>query len=127
MARWVIAQPHEGEAMARRNDWEDTGSETGWLGSSGIGTLRLALFFGSCAVALALILTPIIEDQTDRMAMSSQPLALDMMATGTVGGQQAPGLGRRDTGSYVVRRSVLQPSPSSVCIIRGNGMRTGDC
>lgn len=113
--------------MAYRDEWDEAKAGTGWLGtSSGIGALRLALLFGCGAVVMTLILTPIAENQADRMAFSANP-GLDMMATGTVGGQQAAGFGRRDAGSYVVRRSVLQPSPSSVCIIRDNGMRTGDC
>lgn len=113
--------------MAYRDEWDDAKAGTGWLGlSSGIGALRLALLFGCGAVVLTMILTPIVENQADRMMLAASP-GVDMMATGTVGGQQAAGFGRRDTGSYVVRRSVLQPSPSSVCIIRDNGMRTGDC
>lgn len=95
--------------------------------SSATGALRVALMFGAGAVALALLLTPLIEDQADRMMLAASPAGLDMTVTGTVGGQRMPALGRRDGDSYVVRRSVLQPSPNSVCIIRGNGMRTGDC
>jgi hypothetical protein len=53
------------------------------------------------------------------MSYASMSPGIDMMPTGTVG--------QRETGSYIVRRSVLQPTPNSVCIIRGNGMRTGDC
>ncbi len=84
-----------------------------------MGALRVTLLFGSAAVALALILTPLAESQVEKMAYSSYSNMLDPMPTGTVG--------QRSTGSYTVRRSVLQPSPSSVCIIRNNGMRTGDC
>lgn len=89
-----------------------------------MGALRVALLFGSAAVALALVLTPIVERQANEMAYSSyparvSPAGLDMMSTG--------GIGQRSSGSYVVRRSVLQPSPNSVCVIRDNGMRSGDC
>lgn len=91
-----------------------------------MGALRVALLFGSAAVGLALILTPLAESQVERMAYSSYSSRLDPMATGTIGGGQGfPG--QRAGTTYTVRRSVLQPSPSSVCVIRSNGMRTGDC
>ncbi len=89
-----------------------------------MGALRVTLLFGSAAVALALILTPIAEKQADRMLYSSySSRGLDMTTTGAIGG----GIGQRQGESYIVRRSVLQPNPNSVCIIRQNGMRTGDC
>ena len=94
-----------------------------------MGALRVTLLFGSAAVALALILAPIAENQVDRMMYSSYPAGLDMLATGTIGGGAGIGgpVGQRGGSAYVVRRCVLQPSPNSVCIIRQNGMRTGDC
>lgn len=114
--------------MAYRDDWDDARNDGRWPAmSSGYGILPVTLLFGAAAVALALLLTPFLESQTERMALASYPPGLDMMATGTVGGRDAAGFGQRDTGEYVVRRSVLQPSPASVCIIRANGMRTGDC
>ena len=106
--------------MSLRDEWERPHENRGWgFGGAGMGALRVALLFGSAAVALALILTPVAEHQAERMVYSSYPAGLDMMATGAIG--------QRGTGSYTVRRSVLQPSPNSVCIIRSNGMRTGDC
>lgn len=104
--------------MAIREEWET--DERGWNpGIPGLGVFRMVLLFGAAAVALALILTPIAESQVERVLYASNPAGVDMMATGTVGA--------RSSGSYVVRRSVLQPSPTSVCIIRENRMRTGDC
>ncbi|MEO3389336.1 hypothetical protein [Mesorhizobium sp. CAU 1741] len=111
--------------MAIDDDWEAPRSNRGrGVGEAGMGALRVTLLFGSAAVALALILTPIVEQKADDMAFSpypqgAYPPGLDMMATGTVG--------QRSSGTYVVRRSVLQPTPNSVCVIRENGMRTGDC
>lgn len=110
--------------MSFRDEWERPQPRGGWgIGEAGMGMLRVTLLFGSAAVALALILTPIAETQTERLLYSSYPAGLDMMATGTVGSA----IGQPNSGHYVVRRSVLQPSPNSVCIIRENGMRTGDC
>lgn len=110
--------------MAFREEWESARQDRGnVLSGAGMGALRVALLFGSAAVALALIATPFIEGQAERIAYSSYssgyPAGLDMMPTGTVG--------QRGSGAYTIRRSVLQPSPNSVCIIRSNGMRTGDC
>lgn len=106
--------------MSLRDDWEKPYADHGWgSATSGLGALRMALLFGSAAVALALILTPFVESQTERLIYASHPAGLDMMPTGTIG--------QRSSGSYTVRRSVLQPTPQSVCIIRQNGMRTGDC
>ncbi len=106
--------------MGLREEWEEPHpARGGALGDFGMGALRVTLLFGSAAVALALILTPLVESQVERMAYSSHGGRLDTMATGSIGS--------RAGGAYTVRRSVLQPSPSSVCIIRSNGTRTGDC
>lgn len=108
--------------MALRDDWEHPRARRGWnLGSAGMGVLRLTLLFGSIAIAMALFLTPLLDSQTRRIAHSGQPFpaGVDMMSTGSIG--------PRNGNHYVIRRSVLQSSPSSVCIIRENGMRSGDC
>ena len=79
------------------------------------GALGMVLLFGSAAIALAMILTPIAE----RLAgpQSAAGGRLDRTITGSTGGQTF----------YTIRRSILQPSPASVCIIRANGQRSGDC
>lgn len=106
--------------MSLRDEWEEPRiGRGGMLDGFGMGALRLTLLFGSAAAALALILTPLAENQVERMAYASYTSRLDTMATGTVG--------PRSSGAYTIRRSVLQPSASSVCIIHSNGMRTGDC
>jgi len=110
--------------MQLDDDWARPHTARRGFLDAGAGILRVTLLFGSAAVALALILTPIAEKQADKMLFSSYPSrGLDMMTTGAVGGS----IGQRQGESYVVRRSVLQPNPNSVCIIRQNGMRTGDC
>ena len=76
---------------------------------------RVALLFGSAAVALALILTPVADRQT--RSLVAQSGELDAMTTGSIG----------SAGSYTIRKSVLQPSVSSVCIIHDNGRRAGEC
>ena len=109
--------------MSHSDDWNRPHPGSSWgIGDSGLGSLRVALLFGAGAVALALILAPIAENQAERLLYSSRSpgsAGVDFMATGTTA--------QGGTGTYTVRRSVLQPSPNSVCIIRENGMRTGDC
>ncbi len=82
---------------------------------AGMGMLRVALLFGLVAGALALIATPFLDGQV-RQRVEGHPAGLDMTATGSIG---------RDT--YTLRRSVLQRSSDSVCIIREDGRLSGDC
>lgn len=96
-------------------DWSTVRSERGF---PGIGLLRPVLLFGSAAIALALMLVPMLEDATSDMA-DAGPQGLDMTSTGSIGSA--------GSGVYVVRRSVLQSSPDAVCVIRANGARVGDC
>ncbi len=84
------------------------------------GSLRFALMFGAAAIALALFVTPFAERQAQSL-MARGPVGLDTMSTGSINPAGRGG------GSYTIRRSVLQSSPQSVCIIRKNGLRTGDC
>ena len=83
------------------------------LGVAGTGVLRIALLFGSAAVALTLIIAPFAENY----ARSQVAGGFDMMSTGSTPAKN----------SYTIRRSVLQPAPESVCIIRPNGSRSGEC
>ncbi|WP_340040517.1 hypothetical protein [Aminobacter sp. Piv2-1] len=81
------------------------------------GILRVTLLFGLVAVALALIVTPMLEQRIRPQIGQLRFDGLDYTATGSI---------RRNIG-YTVRRSVLQGSPQSVCIIRDNGLRSGAC
>ncbi|MCC0044484.1 MAG: hypothetical protein H6892_08980 [Brucellaceae bacterium] len=85
------------------------------------GSLRFALLFGAAAIALALFVTPFAERQAESL-MARAPMGLDTMSTGSIGPS-----GSGSGGSYTIRRSVLQSSPNSICIIKQNGARTGDC
>ena len=100
------------------NDWEVVRNDRGWSGGAGMGVLRITLLFASAAVALALIVAPIAESQTrSDIAQNGMPAGLDEMATGSIGYR----------GEYTIRKSVLQSSPHTVCVIRDNGVRIGDC
>mgnify|MGYP000877438131 CR=1 FL=1 len=83
---------------------------------AGLGSLRVALLFGAGAIALSLLVIPVVERQS-RTAFVDGPDNLDRMSTGSI----------QTGGSYTIRRSVLQTKPNAVCIIRPNGSRSGDC
>ena len=87
------------------------------VGTAGMGVLRITLLFGSAAIALALIIAPIAENHTKPAFTASAPVQLDRMTTSSTSYR----------GGYTIRRSVLQNTPQSVCIIRDNGTRAGDC
>ena len=105
--------------MSLDRDWDSIRPDRNHsAANAGMGILRITLLFGSAAVALALIATPFLDSRTRlQAARANFAGSLDTMNTGSIG--------RRDT--YTLRRSVLQPLPSSVCVIRDNGRRSGDC
>ncbi len=85
---------------------------------TGSGLLRVVMLFGSVAVAIALIATHVLDNRYgDYIAMSDDGVGIDSTATGAIGYK----------GTYTIRKSVLQTSPNSICIIRDNGTRSGDC
>jgi hypothetical protein len=84
------------------------------VSEAGIGALRLALLFGSAAIALALIAVPMLAGRDQAIRAGSA--GLDMMNTGSISHR-----------TYTVHRSVLQPDPEAVCLIRPDGSQTGQC
>ncbi|MCB1424533.1 MAG: hypothetical protein R3D65_04595 [Zhengella sp.] len=105
--------------MAESSDWYALrGTVRNSASAASMGVLRIVLLFGSAAAALAVILTPIAENQVRDYARQGGLAGIDRMSTGSIGS-------RGDT--YIVRRSVLQSTPGSVCIIHKNGLRSGDC
>lgn len=97
------------------SDTERDGGRAARIIASGrISILHVALLFGSAAIAFALILTPMVSDFS---RTRDNPFGIDTMQTGSIGRQT----------SYTVRKSVLQPTPSSICVIRSDGRRVGDC
>lgn len=103
--------------MSADRDWDSSGNDRAWrIEEAGMGVLRIALLFGSAAVALALLIVPMLDRDAGMFAGRSAA-GIDVMSTGSIS----------SGSSYTIRRSVLQDSPNSVCIIRSNGTRSGDC
>jgi len=101
--------------MTPENDWDRIRVQPATLFGIGLsGALRVALLFGSAAVALALVLAPVADNLT-RSKVASRA-NFDFTSTGSIGTR----------GGYTIRRSVMQ-APGEVCIIRDNGLRSGSC
>lgn len=82
------------------------------------GVLNLALLFGTAAIALTLILTPMLSSKTDKQTASSGMPDFDTISTGSI-----PSGAK--TKRYTVRHSVLQDTPGAVCIIDADGAKSG--
>ena len=85
----------------------------GPLSKAGRGILRVVLLFGSAAVALALIIVPVLNDQANKVAAQSVlPDGIDRTMTGSI---------KRDP--VVARKAPVLP----ICVIDPDGSHTGDC
>ena len=76
------------------------------------GALNIALLFGTAAIALSLIVTPMLAESGDDRRLAHVQEEFDRITTGSIK--------RVEEGSkhYTIRRSVLQETPGSVCIIQ---------
>ena len=82
------------------------------------GVLNLALLFGTAVIALTLILTPMLADKSKSSVFASAPTEFDNITTGSIPKTEN---GKR----YTIRRSVLQETPGSVCVVQGYGSGAG--
>lgn len=104
--------------MSLDKDWDLIRSD-GYnrVTEAGMGLLRITLLFGSAAIALALLIAPMLDRSShDELAVREGFAGVDTMSTGSVGQR-----------TYTIRKSVLQSSPDAVCVIGQNGRRSGDC
>ncbi|MEQ8481183.1 MAG: hypothetical protein RIC18_11040 [Hoeflea sp.] len=85
-----------------------------------IGAIRAALLFGTVAIAMATILTPLVAERTKTSRVAWSPDQFDNITTGSIPA-------RSNTRIYTVRKSILQDLPGSVCIIGSDGRTSGDC
>ncbi len=84
------------------------------------GAVRVALLFGTAAIAIAAILTPIVADRSPSARVAWAPDQFDNITTGSIPSRSA-------STTYTVRKSILQDNPGALCIIRSDGRKTGDC
>ncbi|MBX9459047.1 MAG: hypothetical protein KL863_25160 [Rhizobium sp.] len=87
--------------------------------SNRMGTLNMALLFGTAAIALTLIVTPMLAPGKSGDRMQASTMDYDNITTGSV--PSADGKTKR----YTIRRSVLSENPGDVCIIGQDGTKTG--
>jgi hypothetical protein len=83
--------------------------------SGRIGAVNVALLFAVAAVAVTLVVTPMVADNSGTTQLASQPDAVDTMSTGSITSSGEPGK------RYTIRRSVLQETPGAVCIVGASG------
>ena len=108
--------------MAIPVDQDNRSTLADLLGAAGSGALRLSLLFGSAALALTFILTPMAETQSTRVASNQN--GVDQIATGAT---QRSNRTLPSSRTYTIRRSVLQNDITDVCIISADGFRSGTC
>lgn len=101
---WLSAETHSDRDRQRR----------------GVGPVRVALLFGTVAVAMALLLPPLAGDFGPQRAMiHTAGTLVDPITTASIGV-------KRDSYSYTVRRSVLQ-EPGASCIVSGSRTAHNRC
>lgn len=76
------------------------------------GALNIALLFGTAAIALSLIVTPMVADSGDARRLAHVQEEFDRITTGSIKPAE------EGSKQYTIRRSVLQETPGSVCIIQ---------
>lgn len=100
---------------------DDEDAKAGFMPVAKSGFVRCVLLFGSAVLALALVIVPVLSQKANKQtAQSLFPAGVDMMSTGSI--QH----GNPDK-SYIERKSLLQSSPESVCVIARDGTQQGDC
>jgi hypothetical protein len=80
------------------------------------GALNIALLFGTAAIALSLIVTPMLASRSNERKLAHVQEDFDMITTGSI---NKPG--DKNAKHYTIRRSILQDTPGSVCIVQGYG------
>ena len=98
----------------------------GSRGSRGIGPVRLAALFAGAAIVSAVILTPILAVDTPSARVAYSPGDFDTIITGSIPGAQ-PTQAQSQKRTYTIRKSILQDSPDSICIIQSDGSSNGRC
>ncbi len=87
--------------------------------TSPTGAINMALLFGTAAIALTLILTPLLTTPSKDRNLAGITPSYDTITTGSIPSGET---GKR---RYTIRKSILQNAPGSVCIIDVNGASSG--
>ena len=85
------------------------------------GALNIALLFGTAVIALSLIVTPMLAGREDSRRIATVQEEFDMITTGSIKSDD------KGTKHYTIRRSVLQDTPGSVCIVQGYDAAANPC
>jgi hypothetical protein len=84
-----------------------------------MGALNMALLFGTAAIALSLIVTPMLAPEKSEGRLQASTVDYDNITTGSVPSHDSK------TKRYTIRRSVLTDNPGDVCIIEQGGNTDG--
>lgn len=82
------------------------------------GVLNIALLFGTAAIALSLIVTPMLANRQDSRRMANVQQDFDSITTGSIKPAD------KGVKHYTIRKSVLQDTPGSICLVQGSGAST---
>jgi len=87
--------------------------------SKGMTSIEMAVMFGVIAIGFTVFITPYLANESKRLAENELLFGngIDNTVTGSI----------PKSGRYTIRRSVLQPSKKSRCIIFSDGKKYGDC
>ena len=103
----------------QEDSWKTVRAQHRAAHSSGkTGALNIALLFGTAAIALSLIVTPMLANREDSRHLAQVQEEFDLITTGSIKPQE------KGPKHYTIRRSVLQESPGSVCIVQGYNSET---
>lgn len=85
----------------------------------GMTSIEMAVMFGVIAIGFTIFITPYLTNESKRVAENESLFGngIDNTVTGSI----------PKSRRYTIRRSVLQPSKSSRCIIFSDGRKYGDC
>ena len=85
-----------------------------------MGALNVALLFGTAAIALSLIVTPMLAPDKSAARLQASTMDYDNITTGSVPAKDGK------TRHYTIRRSVLSTNPGDACIV-GASDENGGC
>lgn len=85
-----------------------------------MGALNMALLFGTAAIALSLIVTPMLAPDKADGRLQASTVDYDNITTGSVPAKDGK------TRHYTIRRSVLSENPGDECIV-GASDENGGC